>query len=41
MLRRSVGLDQANIEIETTLGDRRTKIDGEGKRIAGALRMID
>ena len=35
------GGDQANVEIEIALRDRRAKIDGERKRIAGALRMID
>src|SRR5450759_5307766 len=41
VLRRPVGLDQANVEIELALRDRRAKIDGEGERIAGPLRMLD
>ena len=41
MLRRAVGLDQADVEIERPLRDRRAKIDGERQRIAGALRMLD
>src|SRR5580692_837412 len=41
MLRRPVGFDQANVEIETALCDWRAEVDGEGKRIAGTLRMID
>src|ERR1700691_3411981 len=40
MLCRAVGLDQANVEVESALRDRRAKIDGERKRIAGALRMV-
>jgi hypothetical protein len=41
VLRRPVSLDQANVEIESALRDRRAKVDGEGERIAGTLRMID
>jgi hypothetical protein len=41
MLRRPVGLDQANVEIERALRDRRAKIDGQRQRIARSLRMID
>ena len=41
VLRRAVGLDQANVEIEGALRDRRAVIDGERQRIAGSLRMID
>src|SRR3984957_5888299 len=41
MLRRPVGLDQADVEIESALRDRRAKIDGQRQRVAGALRMID
>jgi hypothetical protein len=41
MPRRPVGLDQADVEIESTLRDRRAKIDGQRQRVAGALRMID
>src|ERR1700738_343466 len=41
VLRRPVSLDQADAEIERTLRDRRAEIDGQRKRIAGTLRMID
>src|SRR5882724_4361269 len=41
MLRRPVGLDQANIEVEGALRDRRAKIDRKRQRIAGPLRLID
>src|SRR5258708_11598880 len=41
VLRRLVGLDQANVEIEDALRDRRAKIDGQRQRIAGPLRVID
>jgi hypothetical protein len=41
VLRRPVGLDQANVEIEGALHDRRAKIDGQRQRIAGPLRVID
>ena len=41
MLGRPVGFDQADIEIEGALRDRRAKIDGKGQRIAGPLRMVD
>ena len=37
VLRRAVGLDQADVEIERALRDRRAEIDGERQRIAGAL----
>ena len=39
--RRAVGFDQADVEIERPLRDRRAIIDGERQRIARALRMID
>lgn len=41
MLRRTVGLDQANVEIEAALRDRCAEIDRKRQRIAGALRMVD
>src|SRR5258707_12661925 len=41
MLGRAVGLDQADVEIEGARRDRRAIIDGERKRVAGSLRMID
>ena len=41
MLRRPVGFDQADIEIESAFGDRRAEIHGQRQRIAGALRMVD
>jgi len=41
MLRRPVGFDQADIEIESALRDRRAEVDGKGQRIAGPLRMVD
>src|SRR5271168_297224 len=41
MLCRAVGLDQANVEVEGPLRDRRAEIDGERERIAGALRVVD
>jgi hypothetical protein len=41
VLRRPVGLDQANIDIEDALRDRSAKIDGQRQRIAGPLRVID
>jgi len=34
MLRRPVGLDEADIEIEGALSDRRAKVDGQRQRIA-------
>src|SRR5580704_3417575 len=41
MLRRPVGLDQANVEIERAFGDRRAIIDSQRQRIARSLRMLD
>src|SRR3977135_1015674 len=41
MLRRAVGLDQANVEIKPAFRNRRAKIDGEREWVAGSLRMID
>jgi hypothetical protein len=41
VLRRPVGLDQANIDIEGALRDRRAKIHGQRQRFAGPLRVID
>ena len=41
MLARAVGLDQADVEIERPLRDRRAVVDGERQRIARALGMID
>src|ERR1700730_14302474 len=41
MLCRAVGLDQANVEVESALRDRRAEIDGERQRIAGPLRVVD
>src|SRR5581483_457940 len=40
MLARSVGLDQAEVEIERAFSNRRAEIDGERERIARALRML-
>src|SRR3981189_3811541 len=39
MLRRPVGFDQADIEIEGALRDRRAEVDGKGQRIAGPWRV--
>src|SRR6185437_621248 len=41
MLRRAVGLDETDIEIEFASRDRRAEIDGQRQRIAGPLRMLD
>jgi hypothetical protein len=41
MLARTVGLDQANVEIESAFGHRRAEIHGQRQRIAGPLRMVD
>ena len=41
MLRGTVGLDQADVEVEFALRDRRAIVDGDRQRIAGALRMLD
>ena len=41
MLRRPVGFDQADIEIESAVRDRRAEVDGKGQRIAGPLRVVD
>jgi len=41
VLRRAVGLDQANVKIERAFRDRCAEIDGQRQRIAGTLRMVD
>jgi hypothetical protein len=40
MLAGAVGLDQAQVEIEFALHDRRAIVDGDGERIAGGSRML-
>jgi hypothetical protein len=40
MLARAIGLDQAQVEIEFALHDRRAIVDRDRERIAGGLRML-
>jgi len=41
VLRRAVGLDQPDVEVERAFRDRRAVIHGHRQRIAGAFGMLD